>query len=71
MKETWRWYGETFDKITLEEIRQTGASGIVTALHEIPYGEVWNREAIADRRDRIRATGLDLSLIHISEPTRH
>jgi len=59
MKETWRWYGETFDKITLEEIRQTGASGIVTALHEIPYGEVWNPETIADRRDRIRATGLD------------
>ena len=36
MKETWRWYGETFDKITLEEIRQTGASGIVTALHDMP-----------------------------------
>ena len=36
MKETWRWYGETFDKITLEEIRQNGASGIVTALHDMP-----------------------------------
>ncbi len=59
MKETWRWYGEKLDKITLSEIRQTGASGIVTALHEVPYGMVWSREKIAARRDLIRAAGLD------------
>jgi mannonate dehydratase len=59
LKETWRWYGEGLDKIELSEVRQTGASGIVTALHEIPYGEVWGREAIAQRRDKIRAAGLE------------
>tara|TARA_Y100000031_G_scaffold23537_1_gene25038 strand:+ start:28905 stop:30077 length:1173 start_codon:yes stop_codon:yes gene_type:complete len=58
MKESWRWYGP-LDQIELNEIRQTGASGIVTALHEIPYGEVWERQAIAARRNQIRATGLD------------
>jgi mannonate dehydratase len=56
MIESWRWYGP-FDKITLPEIAQTGASGIVTALHEIPYGEVWPREVIAARRDEITAAG--------------
>ena len=58
MLETWRWYGETLDKISLSEIRQTGASGIVSALHEIPYGEVWERSTIAERRNRIEAAGL-------------
>ncbi|MGI9389109.1 MAG: mannonate dehydratase [Boseongicola sp.] len=58
MKETWRWFGE-LDRIELSEIRQTGATGIVTALHEIPYGEVWERQTIAARRDQIRAAGLE------------
>ncbi|MDJ0638566.1 MAG: mannonate dehydratase [Paracoccaceae bacterium] len=58
MQESWRWYGE-LDTITLEEIRQTGASGIVTALHEIPYGEVWPRETVATRRDQIRTAGME------------
>jgi mannonate dehydratase len=61
MLESWRWYGP-FDKISLAEIAQTGASGIVTALHEIPYGEVWPVDAIARRRDEIAAdTRLGLS----------
>ena len=58
MKESWRWYGP-LDKITLSEILQTGASGIVTALHEIPYGEVWPCETIAKRKADILAAGLD------------
>lgn len=37
MRETWRWFGE-FDPIALSEVRQTGAQGIVSALHAIPYG---------------------------------
>ncbi len=61
MKETWRWYG-SLDKIELQEIRQTGASGIVTALHEIPYGEVWSRDTIKARRDTINASGLQWSV---------
>ena len=56
MKESWRWFGP-LDKITLSEILQTGASGIVTALHEIPYGEVWPREVIAARKAEIAASG--------------
>ncbi|MCB2099622.1 MAG: mannonate dehydratase [Rhodobacterales bacterium] len=56
MKESWRWYGD-LDAITLPEVAQSGAAGIVTALHEIPYGEVWSREAIARRRRQIEAAG--------------
>lgn len=62
MKETWRWYGEGLDKITLSDIRQTGASGIVTALHEIPYGKIWTRETIKARVDQINAAGLEWSV---------
>lgn len=58
MIESWRWYGP-LDRISLPEIAQTGAAGIVTALHEIPYGEVWPRETIAARRAEIAAAGFD------------
>lgn len=58
MRESWRWYGP-LDKILLKEIAQTGAAGIVTALHEISYGEVWPRDAIAARKDQITAAGFD------------
>ncbi|MBO9464077.1 mannonate dehydratase [Tropicibacter sp. R15_0] len=63
MKETFRWYGEGLDKISLADIRQTGASGIVTSLHEIPYGEVWSRDAIGKRRDLIKAAGMDWTVV--------
>ena len=56
MMESWRWFGP-LDTITLPEIMQTGASGIVTALHDIPYGEVWPEQAIAARSAEIAATG--------------
>jgi len=56
MHETWRWFGP-LDDINLGEITQTGASGIVTALHDIPYGEVWNRDQIAQRKAEIEQTG--------------
>ena len=62
MQETWRWYG-AFDKITLPEVAQTGATGIVNALHEIPYGEVWKPEAINARADEIRAARFDWAVV--------
>ncbi len=62
MIEAWRWYG-AYDRISLNEIAQTGAAAIVTALHEIPYGEVWPRQAVAGTRDRIRSAGFDWTVV--------
>jgi len=55
---SWRWFGPQ-DPISLPEIRQTGATGIVTALHQIPVGEIWSVPAIRERQSLIRAAGLD------------
>lgn len=62
MIEGWRWYGE-FDRISLEEIAQTGARSIVTALHAVPYGNVWPRNAIAARQAEIRRAGFDWTVV--------
>lgn len=62
MLETWRWYGQ-FDGITVHEIAQTGAAGIVTALHEIPYGDIWPRDAIAARKAQIMHAGFTWSVV--------
>ncbi len=62
MKESWRWYGD-LDKVSLSEIAQTGATGIVTALHEIPYGEVWERPVIAERNRRITEAGFEWVMV--------
>lgn len=57
MEEAMRWFGPA-DSVSLAEIRQTGATAIFSALHEVPYGEVWPTEAIERRRDEIAAAGL-------------
>ncbi len=61
MIESWRWYGP-YDTISLPEIAQTGATGIVHALHEVPYGEVWSSDAIATRKSEITAAGFEWSV---------
>ena len=62
MIKTWRWFGKK-DPITLQMLRQIGVEGIVTALHEIPNGEVWSVEAIEDLKDYIEAAGLRWSVV--------
>ncbi len=62
MEKTWRWFGRK-DKITLDMLRQIGVEGIVTALHDVPNGEVWTLEKILDMKQYIESFGLRWSVV--------
>ena len=62
MERTWRWFGKN-DKITLAMLKQIGVEGIVTALHDVPLGEVWTREKIHDLRMYIESYGMRWSVV--------
>jgi mannonate dehydratase len=62
MRQTWRWFGPK-DPISLSKIRQAGATGVVTALHQVRAGDVWTEAAIAERQALLERAGLEWSVV--------
>ena len=62
MEPSFRWYGDE-DPVPLKFIRQTGATGIVTSLHYIPYGTLWTQDAILERKKVVEAAGMTWNVV--------
>ncbi len=62
LQQSWRWFGPS-DSVSLQDIRQSGATHIVTALHDVPIGEVWSLQDILDRKKSIQQAGLDWKVV--------